>query len=276
MNAFTRFATLSLSLVAVVACGKPGGSGSGSSAGSATVTSGPAPKGGSCNEEQSGICVEYGDNPLGMAEGACKEMFHGTYSKGSCPQQNALGYCQKKEDKEFYYFGNGVAAWVDDAREDCEKNPLTPGKFTAAPNAEQTAKDKAIPTPDRISASCQHKDGTCDDITGRLADLEKSFCEDGGNGTYTEHKACAADALVGSCVKHSKVSRYYTPSLKTQSAKDLTNDCENGLLKGHWYPGPAAPAAAAAKAAAPAAKAAGGKATPAGGAAKAKTAPTAK
>ncbi len=251
-------------LLAVVACGKPGSSGAGP-AGSASVTNAVVPKGGSCNEAKAGVCTEYADNPLGLAEGACKEMFKGTYAKNACPTDNVIGFCQRKDEKEFYYFGNGVGAWVDDAKEDCEKNSLTPGKFTATAGVDQAAKDKAIPAAANIAASCLHKDGTCDDITGRLADLEKSLCEDpSSGGKWTENTPCPADNLIGSCVKHGKVARHYTSELKNGlvSVKGLTDDCQDGFTKGHWYPGPAAPAAKAA----PTPKAAGGK----GGAGKAK------
>jgi hypothetical protein len=255
-------------LVAVTACGKSGNSGT---AGSATVTNAAAPKGGSCNESKAGICTEYNDNPLGLAEGACKEMFKGTYNKGSCPTENTIGFCQKKDEKQFYYFGNGVGAWVDDAKEDCEKNQLTPGKFTATAGVDQAAKDKAIPPASAIQASCQKKDGSCDDITGRLGDLEKSLCEDPNlGGKWADGAACTADNLIGSCVQHGKVRRHYTSELKggLTSVKGLTDDCQDGFTKGHWYPGPAAPAAKGGAATPPGAKAA----TPAvkGGAGKAK------
>ncbi len=231
--------------VALLACGKPGASSNSSPAASATLTSAAAPKGGSCNEAKAGICTEYSDNPLGIAESACKEMFAGTYAKAACPSENVLGYCTKdKGDKQYYYFGNGVAAWVDDAKKDCEQNPLTPGKFTVATtaNIEQLAKDKALPTSDRIAGSCVHKDGSCDDVVGRMAELEKQFCEDAGGKFGTT--ACSADALVGSCVKHGKVSRFYSANLKTNTVKQLTTDCEDSLGQGHWYEGPAAPKAA--------------------------------
>jgi hypothetical protein len=270
----TRLSTVafSISIVALVACGKPANKDG--AAGSATVTSAAAaPKGGSCMEEKSGICTEYADNPLGFAESACKDMFKGTYSKNACPTQNLIGTCQKKDDKnpnggdkEFYYFGNGKGAWVSDAQDDCEKNPLSPGKFTAQAGVDQQAKDNALPAANHISASCVKKDGTCEDITGRLGELEKSFCEDGGAGTYKDGQACPTENLVGSCLKQGKVARYYTANLKTSNVKSLTKDCEDFSLigKNHWYPGPAAPAAAA-----PAAKAAG-KAVKGGGGSKAK------
>jgi hypothetical protein len=267
MSTSIRFTVTSLTLaaLALVACGKSSSSSAGSTSSSATTTSaGPAPKGGSCLEEKAGVCTEYGDNPLGMAEGACTSMFKGTYQKTACPTADLMGVCERKDDKQYYYFGNGVAPWVSDAKKDCEQNPLSPGKWVPQPNAEQAAKDKAIPAASKIAGSCKKKDGSCDDIHGRLADMEKSTCEELG-GTYAT-TPCSTENLVGSCAKHGKVSRYYTDSLKTFSVKELTENCEDALSEGHYYPGPAAPAAAAAKGgggakgglAAPAAKAAGG------------------
>lgn len=259
MSTSIRFTVASITFVglALVACGKPSGKGADPS-GSATTTSGAAPKGGSCLEDKAGLCTEYNDNPLGMAEGACTSMFKGTYQKSACPTADLMGVCERKDEKEYYYFGNGAAPWLSDAKKDCEQNPLTPGKFVPQPNAEQAAKDKAIPSASKIVGSCKKKDGSCDDIHGRLADMEKSSCEDLG-GTYAT-TACSSENLVGSCAKHGKVSRYYSDSLKLFTVKELTENCEDALSEGHYYPGPAAPAAAAAKGGAgkPAAKAAGG------------------
>jgi hypothetical protein len=263
MKTIATLLFVSSSLVALAACGKPGSSTSGPAA-SATVTSAAAPKGGSCNEAKAGVCTEYSDNPLGLAEGACKQMFKGTYAKNACPSDNVIGYCQRKDEKQFYYFGNGVAPWVEDAKEDCEKNALTPGTFAATAGAEQTAKDKAIPPAASIAASCAYKNGTCDDITGRLAELDTSLCDDPSfGGRWAEATPCAADNLVGSCVKRGKITRHYTAELKSglDSEKGLTDDSQGGFTKGHWYPGAAAPAA---KAASPSAK------PTSGGAAKAK------
>ncbi|HEY8072643.1 MAG TPA: hypothetical protein VIF62_00995 [Labilithrix sp.] len=228
-----------LSSFAVIACGK------GDKAGTASLTNAAVPKGGSCNEAKAGVCTEYSDNPLGLAEGACTSMFKGTYAKSACPQDNVLGFCLRKDDKQYYYFGNGVAAWVDDAKEDCEKG-LSPGKFTASPNADQTAKDKALSG--QITASCVHKDTSCDDSTGRLADLDKQLCEDPNfGGTWHDGQPCASADLVGSCVKHGHISRHYLSETKSGlvSAKGLQTDCEDSFTKGHWYPGPAAAQAAA-------------------------------
>src|SRR5438874_578826 len=141
VSRLTILSLSSLSLLAVVACGKPSGK---DGASTTDVTSANAPKGGSCLEDKSGICTEYSDNPLGFAEVACKDMYKGTYQKTSCPTANLIGTCQRKAekdgkpgDKEFYYFGNGKAAWTDDAKEDCEKNPLLPGTFSAQAGNEQ-------------------------------------------------------------------------------------------------------------------------------------------
>jgi hypothetical protein len=247
---FVSFAIMGLT---VAACGKPGKDGQ---AGSASVTSAPVPKGGSCNVEKQGICEEYADSALGLAEGACKSLMKGTYAKAACSTQNLMGVCETKDEKKFYYFGNSVAPWVSDAKEDCEKNAITPGKFTAQPNAEEQAKTKALPSPDKISASCTLSDGQCEDIIVDALDMEKSSCES-SQGKYAT-SACPTAGLVGSCVKRGKVVRYYEKQLKTQKMSELQNWCDsNGILFGHFYPDPNAPKApAAAPAGKPAAKAA--------------------
>ncbi len=238
-----HFAVFSLVALSAVACGKLS-----SKPGTTETTSANMPKGGSCDEAKAGICTEYSDNPLGIAESACKSMFKGSYAKTSCPTANLMGVCEKKTDKgaagdkEYYYFGNGIAPWVEDAKKDCENNVLSPGgKFTAQPNAEATAKEKGIPEAAKIVASCVKSDNTCDDIIGRMPELDKSFCEDGG-GKFNDGKACDSANLVGSCLKHGKVSRYFTANLKSQTMKELQSDCESGFSEGHWYQGPNAPA----------------------------------
>ena len=235
----TRLSVVSFTVVAIAlaACGKP----SGDKPGQATTTSAKAPKGGSCMEENAGLCSEYNDNPLGMAEGACTGMFKGKYAKTACPTENLMGICEKKDEKEFYYFGNSQGAWVEDAKKDCEKS-ITPGKWIAQPNVEQAAKDKAIPAASHIAGSCTKKNGQCDDHHGRsLGDLAKSMCESGGDGTWAT-TPCPTAEVVGSCVKHGKVSRYYPAALKSSKVKELKTDCEDAISEGHWYPGPAAPA----------------------------------
>jgi hypothetical protein len=246
---FVSFAIVGLT---VAACGKPSKDGQ---AGSTSVTSAPIPKGGSCNVEKQGICEEYADSALGLAEGACKSLMKGSYAKAACSTQNLMGVCETKDEKKFYYFGNSLAPWVSDAKDDCEKNAITPGKFTAQPNAEEQSKTKAMPSSDKISAHCTEESGQCEDIIVDMLDMEKSSCESGG-GKYATG-ACPTAGLVGSCVKRGKVVRYYTPALKSQKMTDLQTFCDsNGILFGHFYADPNAPAAPTGKPAAkPAAKA---------------------
>src|SRR5687768_12781866 len=104
----------------IAACGKPHKDGAGA-VGTTTVTSAAVPKGGSCNVDKQGICEEYADSALGLVEGACKSLLKGSYAKASCSTQNLMGICETKDEKKFYYFGNAVAPWVSDAKEDCEK-----------------------------------------------------------------------------------------------------------------------------------------------------------
>jgi len=237
---FVSFALVGLT---VAACGKPSKEGGGAS--STTTTSGPVPKGGSCNVEKQGICEEYADSALGLAEGACKSLLKGSYAKAACSQTNLMGVCETKDEKKFYYFGNSVAPWVSDAKEDCEKNAITPGKFTAQPNAEETAKTKTMPDASKISASCMEESGQCEDIIVDALDMEKSSCESGG-GKYAT-SACPTAGLVASCVKRGKVVRYYEKALKTQKMSELQTFCDSGgILFGHFYADPNAPKAPAA------------------------------
>ena len=114
---------------------------------SATLTSArPAPKGGSCVVAQTGTCFEFAENPLGFAEGVCKDLQKGTYSKTGCPTENLMAVCdQKKGDKKLYYLGSSVAPWPSDAVEDCEKNPFSEGgKLTLQPNVEEAAKQRLV------------------------------------------------------------------------------------------------------------------------------------
>lgn len=272
----------SLALV-VMACGKSGdkaGAG-GAASSSATVTSGPVPKGGSCNLEKDGMCHEYADSALGMVEGLCTGMMKGTYAKASCSTANLMGVCEEKDEKKYYYYGNADAPWVADAKEHCEKNAGAPGKWTAQPGAEEIAKTKALPAADKIGGSCTKESGSCDDVWGQMMDLQKGSCEavDGKWATTP----CQVDKLVASCVKNGKVTRYTDKDLKTQGGKlsDLQELCEKVSFPfGHFYPGPNAPAAGGAAAAGGAKAAAGGGAAKAaaptnggGGAAKAKKKP---
>ncbi len=63
-----------------------------------------------------------------------------------------------------------------------------------------------------------------------------------GTLVFNDGKACDSANLVGSCLKHGKVSRYFTANLKSQTMKELQSDCESGFSEGHWYQGPNAPA----------------------------------
>jgi hypothetical protein len=261
IRAFT-YSALTFAGILLAGCGKPSGGGGGG-AGSATTNSAPAPKGGSCNIEKEGICQEFSENPLGMAEGLCKDMLKGTFKKEACPAADLLGTCKEKDgDKKMYYFGNARAAWVSDAKEDCEKNPLQPGAtFTAAPGAEEAAKtpEKAIPAASKISGSCADPDGTqCEDHFGSMTDLDKDMCTQSGHKWATT--ACPADELAGSCLGRGKVTRYYKKMTKITKASAMQKFCEDASILGanHWYPAPgfdAKAAAPAGKAAAPAAKA---------------------
>jgi len=251
-NAFI-FVSFAMGLT-VVACGKP----KDGAVGTTTTTSAAVPKGGSCNVEKQGICEEYADSALGLVEGACKSLLKGSYAKASCSTQNLMGVCESKDEKKFYYFGNSAAPWVSDAKDDCEKNAITPGKFTAQPNAEEQAKQKALPSSDKIIASCNYGDH-CEDIIVDALDMEKSTCEQ-TQGKYAT-SACPTAGLVGTCVKRGKAVRHYEAALKYSKMSSLQTMCDsNGILFGHWYPDPNAAAAAAAspKAATPATK--GGKA----------------
>lgn len=264
---FTIAAVVSVGLLAA-ACGKPSGKGAPGEAGSATVTSGLAPKGGSCLEEKAGLCHEYTENPLGMAEGLCKDLLKGTYSKNACPTADLVGTCKKKDgDKTLYYFANSHAAWVEDAKKDCEKNPLAEGAtFTAAPGAEEAAKTKAIPTPNKISGSCANPDGTvCEDHFGEHMDLDKEACS--AMKLTWSTTPCATEELYGSCLERGKVTRYYKKMTKLTKASAMQNYCESNssefLGAAHWYPAPGvdlSDAKPAAKAASAPAKAAGAKA----------------
>jgi hypothetical protein len=247
--------TVAFAALATVACGKP----KPNKVGATTLTSANAPKGGSCMQDKAGVCEEYKDNTLGLAESACKDLMKGAYSKESCPQANLMAVCERKNDKKFYYYG-GSHPWLSDAKESCEKDGLEPGKLTAQPGAEQTAKDKALPTATTIQGSCTKQGGGCEDLYGEMFDMQKSMCEqfDGKFATT----ACPSEKLVASCVKNGKVERLYEKDLKFSKMSELQENCEKYAIPfGHFYPSPNAPKPAAA----PAKGKAGG-----GGAAKAK------
>jgi len=246
--------SFTLVTVALVGCSLPPSKKKADSeaVGTTTTTSASLKGGASCNHEKSGRCTEFKkDDPLGLLETGCKDIQKATFTKDTgCASANLMGTCERQDAKEFYYFG-GAIPWVQDAKTSCEKDGLTPGKFTASPNAEQTAKDKAVPTPDHIVASCTEKDGTlCEDLYGDLVELQTSSCEQGGR--KLAKTPCASEKLVGSCVKEGTTERHYEPELKWMKLADLQKNCESSsILYGHWYPNAdfkeATPAAAPAK-----------------------------
>jgi hypothetical protein len=219
--------------LALTACGR-GGKADPSKAGTANLTSASSPNGGSCNQDKAGTCSELADDVLGLAESACKDLVKGSYAKAPCPRANLMGVCERKNEKKYYYFG-GALPWVSDAKESCEKDGLEPGKFTAQPNAEQTAKDQALPPATRIAASCMSGAGTCEDLYGESPDLQKTLCEQ-FDGKFST-SACPSDKLVASCVKNGKVERLYEASLHGKKLADLQTTCEKYALPfGHFYP----------------------------------------
>jgi len=244
-RSFVVVTTLALASLAAAGCSKKGGSAS------ADGTAANAPKGGSCLEDKVGICTEYAENPMGIAESACTSLVKGTYSKNACSHDNTIGSCLSKGDSIYYYFGNAEGPWTEDAADNCKT--LHDGTFTATAGAAETAKQKALPTPDRIQASCAHDDGSCEDVYGdpiKLG-LSKSLCE--GNGTWSEGKACATDNLVATCLSSGTAHRYYTAYLKksSMSASDLAGLCTGGGLGySHFYPAPGVSMAPPAKVAA--------------------------
>ncbi len=244
--------SVSLIALATSACGK--GKAEGGKAGSTSLTSAEAPKGGRCLLEKAGTCTEYKGNALGLAEGACTDLLKGAYAKEACPAAELMGKCERKGDTVFYYFG-GEYPWVSDAEKSCAKDGLEPGKFTASAGAEQLAKEKALPATSKILGSCAHTSlGTCEDYTGADFDMLKGLCD---KFTATP---CSTDKLVASCVKHGRVERLYESELKYQKMADLQKSCEGDAFPfGHFYPNPsytpAKAAAAPAKAKAGASKA---------------------
>jgi hypothetical protein len=191
--------------------------------------------------ENAGTCTEYEGNALGLTETMCKDVMKGSYAKESCPTAELMGVCERKNDKKFYYFG-GSTPWVSDAKESCEKDGLEPGKFAAQPNAEQAAKEKAIPTAAKIQGSCIDSSGTCEDLFGEMFDMQKSMCEQ-FDGKF-ETTPCTSDKLVASCVKNGKVERLYEKDMKFQKLADLEKSCEKYAIPfGHFYANPNAAAA---------------------------------
>jgi len=233
--------TLALSLAAL-GCSKGNG---GAGASGAAATSAYAPKGGSCLEDKAGLCTEFTENPGGLAEGACTSLMKGTYSKDACPRDNSIGSCQSKSDTTYYYFGNASGPWTEDAADDCKN--IHEGTFTPTPGAAETAKQKAMPTADRILASCVQDQTACDDYYGDpiKVDISKSFCE--GTGKWNDAKACPTDGLVATCLSGGAAHRYYSTYLKKNgvSMSDLAALCKGGSLGySHFYPAPGAPTTA--------------------------------
>jgi hypothetical protein len=228
---------IALSIVAV-GCSK-GGGGAG-----ATATDPNAPKGGSCLEDKAGLCTEFSENPGGLAEGTCTALMKGTYSKSACPKDNTIGTCQSKTDATYYYFGNASGPWTEDAADDCKN--IHEGTFTATPGAADTAKQKALPAPDHILASCTQDATSCDDEYGEQmkVDLSKSFCS--APATWADGKACPTDNLIATCLSGGTAHRYYSAYLKKNgiSMSDLGNLCKSSSIGySHFYPAPGAPTA---------------------------------
>jgi hypothetical protein len=236
------FATTTIALavsLAAIGCSKSAGGGS---SGSSAADPG-APKGGSCMQDKAGLCTEFGDNPAGLAEGACTSLMKGTYAKTACSHDNSIGSCASKGDTTWYYFGNASGPWTEDAADDCKN--IHEGTFTATAGAADTAKAKAIPTSDKILASCVQDANACDDEYGDpiKLDISKSFCS--APATWADAKACPSDSLVGTCLSGGTAHRYYAGYLKKNgvSMTDLANLCKSSSIGyAHFYPGPAAPA----------------------------------
>ena len=226
--------------LAAIGCSKGGGASAGASAADPN-----APKGGSCMQDKAGLCTEFSENPGGLAEGTCTALMKGTYSKASCTRDNTIGACQAKGDATYYYFGNASGPWTEDAADDCKN--IHEGTFTATPGAADTAKAKALPTADKILASCTQDTGSCDDEYGDpiKLDISKSFCS--APATWADAKACPTDSLVATCLSGGTAHRYYAAYLKKNgiSMADLGNLCKSGSIGySHFYPAPGAPSAA--------------------------------
>jgi hypothetical protein len=236
------FGTISLFSVLVAGCSKSAATGGDS--GTAAAANGP--KGGSCMEPQAGICTNFAENPGGIAESVCTGMSKGTYGQSACPTDNSIGSCAAKGDTIYYYFGNSSGPWTEDAASDCKT--IHEGTFTATAGAADTAKQKALPTPDRIQASCQQQAGTCDDYFGDpiKVGMSKSFCAP--DGTLSDGKACPTDGLVATCLTGGKAQRYYQAYMKKTSTTMAAaeDQCKNGSLSfSHFYPVPGAVVASA-------------------------------
>jgi len=201
--------------------------------GRASLQAANTPAGGTCLQEAAGACSEFSQSGLAFASSSCKTLLRGTYSTGgTCPRANLMATCEKKSGTKYYYLG-GSLPWVSDAKAACEKDG-EPGKFTAEPNAEETAKAKALPTPGQITGSCTSAYGACEDLHGELAEVHKTTCTR-LNGTFST-APCSSDRLVGSCVKNGSVERYYERDLKLHTVAQLADICEKLATPfGHFY-----------------------------------------
>lgn len=210
-----------------------------------SAAAGPAPKGGSCKQPTEGVCTEFAENPLGASETLCTSMLGGTYSKDACARENLLGTCATKEKNvTYYYFGNSRGPLPADAKGSC--STMEDGTFTVAPGAEAAARDKAMPSADRIAASCIEKDGSCVDFVGSPTSmaLNQSMCD----GTWQAGKACATEGVLGSCVSRGQVRRYTARSLKASymTLADVEKLCNtDGFAYEHFFKATNAVAAAA-------------------------------
>jgi len=240
------FLTTSISLaLSIVAFGCSKGSSGTTASADRSGTDANAPKGGSCNQAKAGLCTEFTDNPAGIAEGTCTSIMQGTYSKSACSRASTIGSCASKEEVTWYYFGNASGPWTEDAAQDCKD--IHEGAFTATPGAADNAKANALPTPDRIEASCVKDALSCDDVYGdpiKLS-LSKSFCD--GSSTWNDGKACPTDGLVATCIAGGTAHRYYGAYLKKNglSMSGLESLCKTSSIGySHFYPAAGAPVAA--------------------------------
>jgi hypothetical protein len=222
------------SVFCLFACSKSARTDDGKATTTAANVQGPA--GGSCMERR-GECVEYTDNTLGVSEAACK-LLEGTYGKAACPTADLLGRCDEADGrKTYYYLGNSAAPWLSDAKRDCEENPVRskPGKFSAQANVEDAAKQKAMPTADRIIASCNMGD-TCEDIILDPLKMEKDTCEQVKGKWATT--PCSQQDVAASCLHSGKVTRYTHKFMTFTKPSAVQNMCNSDsvLLWGHYYP----------------------------------------
>lgn len=223
---------------------KEGDAADGGKASTTNLSSAAAPKGGSCKQPSEGLCTEFAENPFGASEGLCTSLMSGTFSKDACPRENMLGTCETKaKNVTYYYFGNARGPLPADAKAAC--STIEEGNFTLANGAEQVAKEKAMPSPDRIVASCLEKSGGCEDYFGSAAtvSINKSMCD----GTWQDGKACPTEGVVASCLSQGQVRRYTQKSLKASymTLADVERLCNSdGFAYQHLFKSPNAVAQA--------------------------------